>query len=104
MVMPTCGCVAPALAALSRAAAVLAAQPPDAADVRRMKIVLGSVLIALLGICSLLIIVLVGRYFRRQAGRPLPPTRHDEDDWYRKPLVGPPNSDADAEQRGRDVL
>lgn len=103
MVTYACGYAALAIAAISQAA-ILAAQAPDAADVRRMKIVLGSVLIAMLGICSVLLIVLIGRYFRRQSAGPFRRTRHDEDDWYRKPLAGPPNSDGDAEQRRRDVL
>lgn len=103
MVMPACGSGAAAFAVFTRAAAVIAAQPPDVDDVRRMKIVLGSLLVAVLGICSLLLIVLAGRYIRRRNGGPLGPTHHDEDDWYRKPLVAPPRTDGDAEQRRREV-
>lgn len=58
----------------------------------RAKLVMALLALVVLGIGLLAMIVMGGRYARRVARTPLPPSRVHEDRWYAKPLDSPDSS------------
>ena len=61
----------------------------------RARVILALVGLVMLAVLTTTMIWLVGRYWRRQIRKPLPPVHPHQDDWASKPLVSdkPPVSD-----------
>ena len=70
----------------------------------RAKLMMALLALVVLGLGLMTMIVLGGRYARRVARTPLPPSRTHEDRWYAKPLndseTQPTSADGDEHESG----
>ncbi|HUY91895.1 MAG TPA: hypothetical protein VMV10_24355 [Pirellulales bacterium] len=62
--------------------------------VMRAKLIMALLALVLLGLGLVVLIVMGGRFARRVARTPLPPSRMHEDRWYAKPLNAPESDQA----------
>lgn len=71
----------------------------------RAKLMMALAGLVVLGIGMLALVILGGRFARRVARTPLPPSRMHDDRWYAKPLVPQhpeqPSNDGDEREPGR---
>jgi len=70
----------------------------------RAKLMMALLALVVLGLGLMTMIILGGRYARRVARTPLPPSRVHEDRWYSKPLneseTKPTSADGDEHESG----
>ena len=76
---------------------VIAIQP-----VVGVKLMMALLALVVLGIGLMTMIVMGGRYARRIARTPLPPSRVHEDRWYAKPLNPPEPDPSESDQANGD--
>lgn len=62
--------------------------------VMRMKLIMALLALVLLGLGLVTLVMMGGRFARRVARTPLPPSRIHEDRWYAKPLNAPESEQA----------
>jgi hypothetical protein len=68
----------------------------------RAKLVMALLALVVLGIGLLVMVVMGGRYARRIARTPLPPSRVHEDRWYAKPLNPSQTDPSESDSFGSD--